>query len=628
MSDPYIWLEDLSSEKVLKWVEEQDRQAREYVREYSNKLYDRYLKLNQEPLYYSFKISEKGYFHMVRSREFKINLIHRDGESIELVRSTDLGRDVVIVNYFVSRRGDLLAFYYSEGGRDVGRLIVIDTDTGERIDSIEGSVHGVVFLDRSRIYYSRFYRSGRCPDGVKAPCDRVFLRDSGRDELVFGENLPTSNFIAIRRSSTADKVILNVSYGWSRSTVYGGDVGDPGSWRRLYGGDHMSVPIDYLEDGCLAVVSYDQGGMGRIICVDSQGYREVIPEGREYIDWALLVGGFIAVGYIDRGCFNKIIYYSREGEAIDTLYPEVPSTIVASPDHSMGGEAILEMSSYIQRYRIVKIDTGDLKGKTLVESRRLDNVDIEHGWARSHDGTDIHYFIVKRRDTDLSRVVLYGYGGFGIALKPTYYIWSIPLIEDGGALVVANLRGGSEYGEAWHRAGMRHNKINVFKDFIAVAEELRRKGSKIVAHGRSNGGLLVGAVMTMRPDLFNAAVIGYPVLDMLRFDKLYIGRAWVPEYGDPENEEDRRYLESYSPYHRIERGRSYPPAYIYTGLNDDRVHPAHAFKFHARLREYGYESYLRVERVSGHIGSTPEIVAREMSDVMGFIYMKLGLEPR
>jgi prolyl oligopeptidase len=132
----------------------------------------------------------------------------------------------------------------------------------------------------------------------------------------------------------------------------------------------------------------------------------------------------------------------------------------------------------------------------------------------------------------------------------------------------------------------------------------------------------------MRPDLFEGGVIGYPVLDMLRFDKLYIGRAWVPEYGDPDNSEDREYLASYSPYHNIKPGRTYPTVFLYTGLNDDRVHPAHALKFHARMIEYGYESYLRVERSSGHIGSTPEIVAKEMADYVGFIYKKLGLEPK
>ncbi|NAZ13297.1 MAG: prolyl oligopeptidase family serine peptidase [Desulfurococcales archaeon] len=163
-------------------------------------------------------------------------------------------------------------------------------------------------------------------------------------------------------------------------------------------------------------------------------------------------------------------------------------------------------------------------------------------------------------------------------------------------------------------------------DFIAVAEDLRRKlgDVKIVAHGRSNGGLLVAASAIMRPDLFNAAVIGYPVLDMLRFDKLYIGRAWVPEYGDPSNSEDREYLLKYSPYHNIRPREKYPPMYIYTGLNDDRVHPAHAFKFHAKLREYGHQSYLRVERSSGHIGSTPEVLAEETADYIGFIYMVLN----
>ena len=625
MNDPYIWLEDLSSPKTLKWVEEQDRKARKHVEEYSSKLYNRFLKLNSEPLYYSFRITDLGYFHMVRSRDFRIGLIYRDGESRDLVSSKDLGRDVVIVNYFVSRKGDLLAYYYSEGGRDLGKLTIIETSNGEIVDSIEGSIHGLVFLDHGRFYYTKFYRSGKCPDGVEAPCDRVFLRENGRDEMVFGEGIPTSNFIGIKASSDRSRIMLTISHGWSRSKIYAGSISDPGSWSELYGGGFMSIPIDY-RDGCYIIRSYDLGGMGRIICVGNGSIREIISEGSEYLESAIVLEDIVAGIYIDRECYNKIKYYSLNGEPIGEYKPEVPSSITIYTDQGYRGEALFEESSYVQRYRIVKISRDRLDGEVIIQSKRMENVEITHGWARSHDGTPIHYFMVKRKDTPPDKVVLYGYGGFSIALKPNYYLWSIPIIEDGGTLVVANLRGGSEYGEAWHRAGMGRNKINVFMDFIAVARDLRRRGSRIVAHGRSNGGLLVGSVIVMEPDLFDAGVIGYPVLDMLRFDKLYIGRAWVPEYGDPENPEDRGYLEKYSPYHNIARGRSYPPVFIYTGLNDDRVHPAHAFKFHARMIEYGYESYLRVERSSGHIGSTPEIVAREMSDYVGFIYRVLGLK--
>ncbi|MCR6668557.1 MAG: prolyl oligopeptidase family serine peptidase, partial [archaeon YNP-WB-040] len=237
----------------------------------------------------------------------------------------------------------------------------------------------------------------------------------------------------------------------------------------------------------------------------------------------------------------------------------------------------------------------------------------------SKDSTKIHAFKVQNKNKKSNFVFAYGYGGFRISLTPRFHTHVIPFIEDGGIFVVANLRGGGEYGEKWHRAGMRENKQNVFNDFIAVLEHLKKEGAKIVAYGVSNGGLLVGAILTQRPDLIDGAIIGYPVLDMLRFDKLYIGRTWVTEYGDPENPKDKEYLVKYSPYHNIKK-RGYPPVMIFTGLYDDRVHPAHALKFAAKLEEIGAPYLLRVERKSGHSGATPQTKIEEYSDIMAFVY--------
>ena len=197
-------------------------------------------------------------------------------------------------------------------------------------------------------------------------------------------------------------------------------------------------------------------------------------------------------------------------------------------------------------------------------------------------------------------------------------------LEDGGVFVYANLRGGTEYGEAWHRAGMRERKQTV-DDFISVIEKLREEGSRVVATGRSNGGLLVGATMTQRPEILEGAVIGYLVLDMERFHKLLIGKAWVPEYGDPEDPEDAEFLSRYSPYHNVKKVVGYPPTFLFTGLHDDRVHPAHALKFAALLEDSGHKSLLRVETKSGHAGATPETKIAEESDVMAFVYRSLGL---
>jgi prolyl oligopeptidase len=172
---------------------------------------------------------------------------------------------------------------------------------------------------------------------------------------------------------------------------------------------------------------------------------------------------------------------------------------------------------------------------------------------------------------------------------------------------------------------MREKKPNVFDDYLAILAELKRKGMDVVGLGGSNGGLLMGATMNARPDLFSGVLIGYPVLDMMAYHRLLLGKAWVPEYGDPDNPRDRKFLMKYSPYHNILSGRKYPPVFIYTGLKDDRVHPSHAFKFHAKLKETGANVALRVETKSGHSGTTPETRIRETADKLAFAYQSLGL---
>ena len=172
---------------------------------------------------------------------------------------------------------------------------------------------------------------------------------------------------------------------------------------------------------------------------------------------------------------------------------------------------------------------------------------------------------------------------------------------------------------------MRERKQNVFDDYASVLRDLKERGMRVVAFGRSNGGLLVGATMTQRPELLDGAVIGYPVLDMRRFHKLYVGKSWVPEYGDPDDPGDAAFLAQYSPYHHIRDDVSYPPIFMYAGIHDDRVHPGHAFKFAARLDDAGHEYLLRVEEMSGHAGATPKTKIDEESDLMAFVYKVLGM---
>ncbi len=276
---------------------------------------------------------------------------------------------------------------------------------------------------------------------------------------------------------------------------------------------------------------------------------------------------------------------------------------------------------------IISLLKDPLEDPTTLLSYRIDlDIRVEEGWVKSSDGTMIHFFVAKPKEVKRRVALIRGYGGFGVSLKPRFIPIIYPLLEDGAIFVQANLRGGGEYGEEWHKAGMREKKQNVFEDYKAVLRYLKEQGYKTIAWGASNGGLLVAATITQSPELVDVALIGYPVIDMLRFHKLYIGRLWTTEYGDPDNPRDREFLLKYSPYHNIEPSKKYPPTLVYTGLHDDRVHPGHALKFVAKLEEIGAPVYLRVEERSGHSGANPEVKARETSDLLAFAYRVLGIE--
>jgi prolyl oligopeptidase len=227
----------------------------------------------------------------------------------------------------------------------------------------------------------------------------------------------------------------------------------------------------------------------------------------------------------------------------------------------------------------------------------------------------LHGFLLTKTNNSKG-VIVYGYGGFRISLLPSFPMSTRLLLDEGYSVLITNLRGGYENGEEWHKAGMLLNKKNVFKDFSEFLRLVKSLGGKTIAMGGSNGGLLVGATENEYPNVIDCAVIGHPVLDMLRYDKLYVGKYWVEEYGDPNDPKYRDYLLSYSPYHNLKKGL--PKTFVYTGINDDRVHPAHALKYVAKSEKLGNDVMLFVND-SGHAIADPESEAREYSYVLAFI---------
>ncbi len=616
MDDPYIWMENLNDKRVLKLIEEENRRFREFMGELSEDLFPEVWEYYSIPTLYGAKLTEKGIIAMLKEKDRQVvrwldRGIIIDSKTLE----EELNDEVLLQGFTADKSGKLLAYSFSIGGADEGVTRIVDLTTGEILEKLKPSVWNLTFLENG-YYFSRFYRHGETPDGVKAPAVRLFRKDKNGERMVFGEGLDSGYFIGLRKSTDERWAMVTVTFGWNRAEIYVGPIDEPAKWEKVYSAGLPAEPIDVVNEK-LYVLTREGRGLGKVIVIEGENVTEVIPESDFPLEWAVMVNNKILAGRLVHAS-HRIEVYSLEGEKLDETRFDLPGSVY--PLDTNGKKILLRYESFTVPYRLYEFDS-ELK---LVEKQEVEGeFRVEEDFAVSKDGTKIHYFHVKG-ERDEKRVWIFGYGGFNISLTPRFFPQVIPFIKRGGSFAMANLRGGSEYGEEWHRAGMRDNKGNVFDDFIAVIENLKGEGYKVAAWGRSNGGLLISATLTQRPDLMDAALIGYPVIDMLRFHKLYIGSVWVPEYGNPDDPKDREFLLKYSPYHNVDPNKEYPPTLIYTGLHDDRVHPAHALKFFMRLKEVGAPVYLRVETKSGHMGASPETRARELADLLAFVLRTLS----
>jgi len=594
--DPLAWMESLD-ERTVSWALEQSARCEKLLSDTSSRLLPLVSQYMQEPYILDLKASDAGLFYLRRTRDHEI--VH-NGRVI--VASEDLEKGSVIHRFYVDRKGERLAYFYSKGG-DEGALNVVDVMSGKSLAKINGKIGDVLFTE-SGFYYVRLFSDTPTPDGVSPPAERVFRGN----QIVWGEGLSTGLMISLNAALSSQRAFAHVRRGWTETALYAGPPDNPAAWKLLVKSDVPLQALDCVPGGDV-VLKYR--GSGEILVGD-----KVVVVGKDTIlDAAVVRNSLLVVHSRDASCY--LVRYSFEGKSCSTFAPKQPSTI--SLLTSNGTAAFFKLESFGTPYALYRFG----ENYTLLEHTEALTPRIAQGFVSSKDGTRVHYFEVGDRTR---RVLVYGYGGFNISLTPWFSTLFATLLQKGVSVVVANLRGGSEYGESWHIEGKGLKKQNVFDDFAAVISHFRGKGCRVVAMGRSNGGLLVGATLVQHPELLDGVVIGYPVLDMLRFHLLHVGKLWTEEYGDPDNPADRIYLRAYSPYHNL-FPKAYPPIMIYTGLNDDRVHPAHAFKFAKKLEALGIPFCLRVARESGHMGVSPDGLIKEISDICSFVLSCLGEEP-
>lgn len=652
--DPYRWLEDGDTPDTRRWIESQVAYTSDYLEQLPAR---EGIRNRMEEILSSGSIStprEAGgrYFYSRRSGDQDQPVVYvrerLDGEDRVLLDPNGMSSDgTTTIDWYVpSKDGKLLAYGKSVEGTETSTMYILDIETGEDLADEFPKVRFANpqwLKDSSGFYYSRPKNVHSIGSGEELYDRRVYFHKLGRhydeDPMVFGEGLEKAHIPDGILSEDERYLILDTFLGWGRNHLYVRNLASGRTVTIAEDGNHSY--LGEIVDGKLNLLTNADAPRYRVVSVDLDrplraNWTTVVPESDAVIEFAAVGGSRLYVGSM-RDAHSELHSYALDGS--DKREVPLPGlgTVGAFSAKSTSSEAFLSFSSFVHAPAIYRMD-AELEVPVLwerVESPvESDAFEVRQVFYSSKDGTRIPMYLIARRGTPADGSVpglLYGYGGFNIALTPSYSTWIFPWIEAGNLLAIANLRGGNEYGEDWHKAGMLGNKQNVFDDFIAAGEYLKAEQlvdpNRLVIHGRSNGGLLVGAAMTQRPDLWRAAVSGVPLLDMLRYDKFRMAKLWVSEYGTAERAEDFEWLRAYSPYHRVEDGTDYPATLIYTADSDSRVDPMHARKMVARLQAASTSDepiLLRYEQSAGHGRGKPlHKVVDEWADIWSFIFAQL-----
>lgn len=657
VADPYRWLEDAESEDTISWSKEQQELCESYFVDSPNAEEDRerLTAIWDFPKYYvPQKVKDALFYQKNDGLQNQAVLYKLEGETETVVLDPNLLSDdgtVALANYAFSDDGKYMAYSVTTHGSDRQRILVKDLATS--LD-LEDEIHWVKFTsiawtpDSRGFFYSRFPEPGTVATEDENNYCKVYYHTIGTnqdsDQQVFEHENKELLFYPFI-SDDQKYLCLSVHLGTATENgFYIKSLKDESS-DFIYLMDNMDASYDYItNDGDTFYFKTDlQAANGRLIAVnlkncDQSEWVEVVPEHPDLIDGVKFSGGKFVIAFL-HNAHHQLQIFSKSGEPLQKIELPHIGSLTNITGKSKESEIFFGITSFLTPTIIYRYDLEENKLTVFKESPlnyNLSNFETRQIFYSSKDGTKVPMFITCAKEVELNStnpVILYGYGGFNINMTPSFNPAVIRWLEKGGVYAVANLRGGTEYGEEWHRAGMLHNKQNVFDDFIAAGEWLIENGytckDKLSIMGGSNGGLLVAACMVQRPDLFGGVICRVPVIDMLRYHKFTVGRYWVPEYGDPANPEHFEFLYAYSPLHNVKEGQLYPPVLIATAESDDRVVPAHAKKFAATLLEKAdpdSKVILRIESKAGHGHGKPTAkIIQEWVEFYAFLDKELNL---
>lgn len=659
--DPYRWLEDDHSPQTAQWVKAQNELTFSYLKNipFRDEIEDRLKTLyNYERLYAPVKHGSYYYFYKNDGLQNQ-NVLYRkkelDAAPEVFLDPNEFSEDgtTSLAGVYFSKDGSLCGYLISEGGADWRKAIIIEAETKQQIGDTLNNIKfsGLAWQGKEGFYYSSYEKpnSGSALSGKTHDHKLYFhkLRTPQReDALIFGEEENPRRYVSGYLTEDERFLVIAAAQNTSGNELYVKDLSKPGDFITIVGNakkDHYVVTNN--GDKLLVHTNY-KAAKNRIVEVDlatpgQEHWKDVIPEGDHVLKVNTGGGKLFAEYLVDAK--TAIKQYDITGKLEREV--ELPGIGKVSGFQAKEDEEKLyyTFTSFTTPATIFQYDIESGKS-TLYEQPEVDFVPEDYVtkqvFYESKDGTKIPMFIIHKKGLELNGTnptYLYGYGGFNISLQPNFSTSRIVWLENGGVYAQPSLRGGGEYGESWHKAGTKMQKQNVFDDFIAAAEFLiaqQYTSSKYLAiEGRSNGGLLVGATMTQRPELAKVAFPGVGVLDMLRYHTFTSGAGWASDYGSVEESEEMfRYLHKYSPVHNVKKGVSYPATMITTSDHDDRVVPAHSFKFAANLQEkHEGENpvMIRIEVNAGHGAGTPiaKIIEQE-ADKHAFAWYNMGINPQ
>ncbi len=662
--DPYRWLEDGNSDATKAWVEEQNKltqtilgkvPGREKIRERLGSLLE---------------IGSLGTPTPRKGRYFYTKREGTQNQPVLFMREGLHGKDRVLLDinelskegtvaldwYFPSRDGKLLAYGLSKDGSEVSTLHIRNVDTGKDLpDKIERTRACSLAWqpDNEGFYYTRYPAAGSVPKGKENYYRHVYYHflggDPQKDYKVFGDGRDPEDWPSIAMSPDGRWLAVNVHQGWAKSEVYVTGLRDnPPKFYTI--AEKTNALFDVIARNDRFYIHTNDGAPRyRVYELDNKvpgkdwsdrtKWKEIIPQGNDKLEGIVPIGEYLVAEYMHDAA-NELRLLDRAGKLVENVKLPTLGTIAGMGGEWDGNELLFGFQSFNVAPSIYRIDLKtrkqELWGRVETPIKPDDYV-VEQIKYKSKDGTLVPMFLTYKKGIKkdgTNPTLLYGYGGFNISLTPTFATTRFLFLDKGGVLAIANLRGGGEYGEDWHRAGMLDKKQNTFDDFIYAAEWLIdnkvTNKKKLAIQGGSNGGLLMGAVTTQRPELFQCVVCQVPLLDMTRFHKFLIARLWMPEYGNPDKEADFKWIHAYSPYQKVKEGTAYPATLITTAASDSRVDPLHARKMAARMQAASSGTrpiLLRQETRAGHGAGKPRgLILDEQTDIWSFVFSQLGVQ--